>query len=292
MSETVIFNQMDSKLEFLAGNLSGNSFILSNPRTAIGRNANNDVVLADNGVSGSHAQILNDGTGAFRIKDLNSTNGTYVNGNKITECVLRNGDVIEIRPHRIKFSGPGGTAAADSGGTMVLPSMGSSPNEPFAQPQQQAITVAARPQSDEMYCPHCAQIIKRSAVICIKCGSPLGEVRPANPYEHQQGPPPGYNQQPQYPNNYNQSGNYGNYNNYNNSHDTHKRPEEKNVGVAIVLNLLWSGLGYFYIGHTGPGVFFCIINLFLLPTVIGPLILFLITSADCANKINNENRER
>lgn len=290
MSETIIFNQMESKLEFLAGNLSGNSFILFNPKTTMGRNTNNDIVLADDGVSGSHAQIINEGTGIFKIKDLNSTNGTYVNGNKISECALRNGDVIEIRPHQIKFCGAGGSAADDSCGTMVLPAMGqqASTVRP-GRHQQQAVTMAVRLQNDEMYCPHCAQIVKRSAIICIKCGSPLGEINHANSYEQA----PAYNRQQQQPtNNYNNQGNYGNYNNYNQGPGPQSRPEEKSVAVAIVLNLLWSGLGYFYIGHTAPGIVFCIINLFLLPTVIGPLVLFLITSADCASKINNENRQR
>jgi uncharacterized membrane protein YhaH (DUF805 family) len=52
----------------------------------IGRDSDNDVIIKDDAVSHYHTQIAYDGT-LFRIMDLNSTNGTYVNGNRIADEV-------------------------------------------------------------------------------------------------------------------------------------------------------------------------------------------------------------
>ena len=61
-----------------------------------GRKDGNSIVMADQHVSGSHAQILVRNNGLF-IEDLNSTNGTYLNGNKIKgRAKLSNKDEIRI----------------------------------------------------------------------------------------------------------------------------------------------------------------------------------------------------
>lgn len=69
--------------------------IKSDISISIGRENNNDISIDNNYVSGRHAKlVLRNGTWA--VKDLNSSNGTYVNGNKITECELKYGDIIYI----------------------------------------------------------------------------------------------------------------------------------------------------------------------------------------------------
>ena len=60
----------------------------------IGRNSKNDVVISDSEVSGHHAQIVSDNDNQVFINDLNSQNGTFVNGNKISQAKLKHGDVI------------------------------------------------------------------------------------------------------------------------------------------------------------------------------------------------------
>ena len=64
----------------------------------IGRNKeNNDVVVNDNKVSRNHLQIIRDDQGNFSVLDLNSTNGTYVNGQRISgEVPLKVADELEI----------------------------------------------------------------------------------------------------------------------------------------------------------------------------------------------------
>ena len=64
----------------------------------IGRSASNDLVLSNPKVSGNHATlVVQDNEMSATLKDLNSTNGTYVNGRRITgETVVRPTDVLRF----------------------------------------------------------------------------------------------------------------------------------------------------------------------------------------------------
>lgn len=61
----------------------------------IGRDASNQIVLNDTQVSRQHAQLSIMNNGQVIIKDLGSSNGTFVNGNRITECYLNTGDIVK-----------------------------------------------------------------------------------------------------------------------------------------------------------------------------------------------------
>ncbi len=75
---------------------------LSKDRTSLGRRPYNDVVFDNLAVSGEHA-VVAVSDGEYTIEDLNSTNGTFVNGRSITRHTLRHGDAIEIGKYRVKF---------------------------------------------------------------------------------------------------------------------------------------------------------------------------------------------
>lgn len=100
---------------------------LTKERTTLGRRPYNDIVIDNLAVSGEHAVLLMNGAEVF-IEDLNSTNGTYVNGKAVKKQLLQNSDSIEIGKYRIRFQGDPvgvgiekiGTAAA-SDATMVVP---------------------------------------------------------------------------------------------------------------------------------------------------------------------------
>jgi len=67
----------------------------------IGRDPKNDIVLAHDAISGHHAHIRYDqDKDEFTIADLDSTNGTFVNGNRITKQVLQDNDVIQFGPYQ------------------------------------------------------------------------------------------------------------------------------------------------------------------------------------------------
>lgn len=61
----------------------------------VGRNPMNDLCLEDNSVSQRHAEISQEGESII-VRDLGSTNGTFVNGNKISSTVLKTGDTISF----------------------------------------------------------------------------------------------------------------------------------------------------------------------------------------------------
>lgn len=71
-------------------------------RTALGRRPYNDVVLDNLAVSGEHAVIQIVGDDVF-LEDLNSTNGTYVNGKAVKKQLLLNDDSVEIGKFKIRF---------------------------------------------------------------------------------------------------------------------------------------------------------------------------------------------
>ncbi len=68
----------------------------------IGRRSKNDVVIGDPSVSGHHAKIDSVGDG-FVLIDLQSRNGSFVNEQLITSRWLKNGDVINIGEHSLRF---------------------------------------------------------------------------------------------------------------------------------------------------------------------------------------------
>jgi pSer/pThr/pTyr-binding forkhead associated (FHA) protein len=90
---------------------------LTKDRTTLGRRPYNDIVIDNLAVSGEHA-VLQMAGGEVVLEDLNSTNGTYVNGKAIKKQPLQNGDSIEIGKYKIKFVGD--TAVADFDKTMVV----------------------------------------------------------------------------------------------------------------------------------------------------------------------------
>jgi len=68
----------------------------------IGRQQDNDVCLHDTTVSGHHARVLQREDGIV-LEDLGSTNGTYVNGERVSRYDLRGTEVIVIGKHRLEF---------------------------------------------------------------------------------------------------------------------------------------------------------------------------------------------
>jgi len=90
---------------------------LTKDRTTLGRRPYNDVVIDNLAVSGEHAVLQMSGADVH-IEDLNSTNGTYVNGKAAKKQLLHHNDTIEVGKHKIKFIHEQGGAGLDK--TQVL----------------------------------------------------------------------------------------------------------------------------------------------------------------------------
>jgi len=79
------------------GGFEGMKYELDVSETIIGRNPTTDITLLDEGISREHAILLYDEElQAFTIEDLQSTNGTKVNGKRVRGATLSHGDRIEI----------------------------------------------------------------------------------------------------------------------------------------------------------------------------------------------------
>ena len=107
---------------------------LSKERMTIGRRASNDIQIDNLAISGEHAAIVTILNDSF-LEDLNSTNGTLVNGQPIKKHFLKNGDVVELGKYKLKYITEQAPTneAADFEKTMVLrpsASLGGKTNSP------------------------------------------------------------------------------------------------------------------------------------------------------------------
>ena len=96
---------------------------MTKERYTIGRLPDNDVRIDNPAVSGHHSLIINILNDSF-LEDLNSTNGTYVNGKLIKKHALQHSDVITIGHHQLRFSDQEQTAESEQDEfekTMVIP---------------------------------------------------------------------------------------------------------------------------------------------------------------------------
>ncbi len=94
---------------------------MSKERYTVGRLPDNDVRIDNAAVSGHHALIINILNDSF-LEDLNSTNGTYVNGKLIKKHALQHGDVITVGHHQLRFvdSQVEGDGSDDFAKTLVI----------------------------------------------------------------------------------------------------------------------------------------------------------------------------
>jgi pSer/pThr/pTyr-binding forkhead associated (FHA) protein len=83
---------------------------LDEERTSIGRVEGNSLRIDDPSVSSQHAEIISDGT-LFHLHDQGSTNGTFLNGEQVTDAVLNNGDEIRFGMVQAVFVGQQGPDA-------------------------------------------------------------------------------------------------------------------------------------------------------------------------------------
>lgn len=75
---------------------------ITKDKTTLGRRPYNDIVIDNLAVSGEHAVLQMAGAEVF-IEDLNSTNGTYINGKAVKRQLLANNDTVEIGKYKIKY---------------------------------------------------------------------------------------------------------------------------------------------------------------------------------------------
>ena len=95
-----------------------NEINLDTDRILIGRKPHCDVQIDNLAISGEHALLRTIGEDAF-LEDLNSTNGTHVNGQSIKKCSLQDLDVVEMGKYKLKFLVDAKTTQSDYSDTYI-----------------------------------------------------------------------------------------------------------------------------------------------------------------------------
>ena len=119
-----------AKLVILSQGMAGRSHELKVDRTTIGRVDDNMFPIAEASVSSHHCEVLLRGTDVV-IHDLNSTNGTFINGEKVTESVLKPGQTLRLGQVELRLE-------AEGAPTSSAPSPASKPTAPASSPGKKA----------------------------------------------------------------------------------------------------------------------------------------------------------
>ena len=94
----------NGRLEILNGGFEGMTYDLTTEEVVIGRNPTTDITLLDEGISREHALVLYDEDRlGYVVEDLQSTNGTKVNGKRVRSASLSEGDEIQIGQTLFRF---------------------------------------------------------------------------------------------------------------------------------------------------------------------------------------------
>jgi pSer/pThr/pTyr-binding forkhead associated (FHA) protein len=81
---------------------AGSRYLLDTDAVSAGRHPDSDIFLDDITVSRRHVEFHRD-SGTFRVHDVGSLNGTYVNRDRIDDALLQNGDEVRIGKFRLVF---------------------------------------------------------------------------------------------------------------------------------------------------------------------------------------------
>jgi hypothetical protein len=103
---TIMGPQHDStvKLVLLSAGMTGRTCELKADKTTIGRSEDNAFQIADPSVSSHHCEVLLRGS-EVSIRDLNSTNGSFINGVPATESVLKPGEILRLGQVQMRLEG-------------------------------------------------------------------------------------------------------------------------------------------------------------------------------------------
>lgn len=187
-------HQVKGRLAVLDGELAGHWFTLLGSEIRIGRADDNHLIVPDLAVSRHHVRLIYS-QGAYRLQDMRSGNGTFVNGIHVDEATLRDGDQIEIgrtimeflasdrAPGPVRFRrnllqpgaamAPQGLPAAAAAQRPMLPPAAAPQPQPYLPPTQAMPPVAAPP----------AQVARSPQ------GTPMPWAPPAAPLRTQPPPP-------------------------------------------------------------------------------------------------------
>ncbi len=109
-----------AELTGLSSGVSGQSFGLGSTRIVVGRANNCDLRIDDSSVSSEHARIVKDSAG-WRVVNLLSTNGTFVNDSKVSSSAIANGDRLRFGRVEFRFYDPDQSDSPQAMNTSWMP---------------------------------------------------------------------------------------------------------------------------------------------------------------------------
>jgi DNA-directed RNA polymerase subunit N (RpoN/RPB10) len=97
--------QRQAELQFVAGSMAGKTLPLDRDVTTLGTAPGNTVLMVDQGISRKHVGIkrMPGDNGGYELADLGSTNGVYVNGERVSKRLLAAGDIIRFGSTELVF---------------------------------------------------------------------------------------------------------------------------------------------------------------------------------------------
>jgi pSer/pThr/pTyr-binding forkhead associated (FHA) protein len=129
-----------AKLVVLSAGMTGRTLELKVDKTTIGRVEDNSFQIAEASVSSHHCEVLLRGEEVV-VKDLNSTNGTFINGEKISESVLKPGQTLRLGQVDLRLEADGVPSAV---GAAPAPPSGPGPGPAAATKKVQDQTMIVK----------------------------------------------------------------------------------------------------------------------------------------------------
>jgi predicted component of type VI protein secretion system len=133
-----------AKLVLLSAGLTGQVHELKVDKTTIGRVEDNAFQIPEPSVSSHHCEILMRGSDVV-VHDLNSTNGTFINGEKISESVLKPGQTLRLGQIEMRLETEGAAAPAST----AAPAPASAPS-PAKKPAESTMVMTRGVKLDEL----------------------------------------------------------------------------------------------------------------------------------------------
>lgn len=116
-----------AKLVVLSAGLAGRTHELNVDKTTVGRVEDNTFQIGEPSVSSHHCEVFLR-NGEVVVKDLNSTNGTFINGEKVSERVLKPGEILRLGQIELRLESEGAPSSTSAPAPATAPS--SAPTTP------------------------------------------------------------------------------------------------------------------------------------------------------------------
>src|SRR6266480_477524 len=125
-----------AKLVVLSAGMTGRTHELKVDKTTIGRVEDNTFQIAEPSVSSHHCEVVMRGADVV-VRDLNSTNGTFINGEKVAESVIKPGQVLRLGQIEMRLETDATPSSAIPSSTPSTPA----PTTPAKKPLDQTMVM-------------------------------------------------------------------------------------------------------------------------------------------------------